>query len=127
MPRSVICETLENARWVKTSIAEALDRRDATMRCPECHGPARPIALGRKNSLFAGSESGADRWASVASLIETVKLNGVEPCAWFRNSLTLMIEGHPVGHLDELLPWSWQESCSWSVWRSKPAVHLLQR
>ncbi len=66
----------------------------------------RPVALGRKNSLFAGSEGGARRWAVVASLIETARLNGVEPYAWLRDSLALMIDGHPANRLAELLPWS---------------------
>ena len=65
----------------------------------------RPIALGRKNSLFAGSKRGAQRWAIVASLIETAKLNGVEPYAWLQNVLVRMIEGHTASRLDELLPW----------------------
>ncbi len=65
----------------------------------------RPVSLGRKNSLFAGSDWGADRWAIVASLIKTAKLSGVEPFAWMRDSLTLMVNGYPSGRLDELLPW----------------------
>lgn len=67
------------------------------------------MALGRKNSLFAGSEGGARRWAIVGSLIETAKLNGVEPFAWLRDALNHMIEGHPNHRLDELMPWSGQE------------------
>ena len=66
----------------------------------------RPIALGRKNSLFAGSEGGARRWAIVASLIETAKLNGIEPYAWLKDGLIRMVEGHPAQQLDALLPWS---------------------
>ncbi len=65
----------------------------------------RPIALSRKNSLFAGSEGGARRWAIVASLIETAKLNGVELYAWLCDSLTRMVDGHPANRLDELMPW----------------------
>ena len=65
----------------------------------------RPIAPGRKNSLFAGSEGGANRWAIVASLIETARLNSVEPYVWLRNTLTRMVDGHPVSRLDELMPW----------------------
>jgi len=65
----------------------------------------RPVALGRKNSLFAGSDGGADRWAILASMIETAKLNDVEPYAWLRDVLTKMVEGHPMQRLDELLPW----------------------
>jgi len=67
----------------------------------------RPIALGRKNHLFAGSDGGGARWAVVCSLIETCKLNGVEPYAYLRDVLTRMVEGHPVNRLDELLPWTW--------------------
>ncbi len=65
----------------------------------------RPVALGRKNSLFAGSDGRADRWAILASLIETAKLNDVEPYAWLRDVLIKMVEGHPMQRLDELLPW----------------------
>ena len=66
----------------------------------------RPVALRRKNSLFAGSESGARRWAIVASLIETAKLNGIEPYAWLRDTLNRMTGGYSSSRLDELMPWS---------------------
>lgn len=67
----------------------------------------RPIALGRKTHLFAGSDGAAARWAVVCSLIETCKLNGVEPYAYLRDVLTRMVEGHPINRLDELPPWTW--------------------
>ncbi len=66
----------------------------------------RPVALGRKNALFAGSDGGADRWAVVASLVETCKLNGVDPYGWLRDVLTRMVEGHANHSLDNLLPWN---------------------
>lgn len=68
----------------------------------------RPVALGRKNHLFAGSDGGGARWATVCSLIETAKLNGVEPYAYLLDVLTRMVNGHPVNRLDELLPWAWK-------------------
>ena len=68
----------------------------------------RPVALGRKNHLFAGSDGGGKRWATMASLIETCKLNDVEPHAWLSDVLHRMAHGHPASQLDELLPWSWQ-------------------
>ena len=68
----------------------------------------RPIALGCKNHLFAGSDSGGGRWATVCSLIATAKLNNVEPFAYLRNVLQRMTDGHPANRLDELLPWNWQ-------------------
>jgi transposase len=68
----------------------------------------RPVALGRKNHLFAGSDGGGARWATVCSLIETCKMNGVEPYAYLRDVLMRMVDGYPVNRLDELLPWTWK-------------------
>ena len=70
----------------------------------------RPIALGRKNHLFAGSDGGADRWATVCSLITTAKLNHVEPFVYLADVLERMSSGHPMSRLDELLPWNWQSA-----------------
>ena len=69
----------------------------------------RPIALGRKNHLFAGSDGGAARWAVVASLVATAKLNDVEPFAYLRDVLERMSNGHPMSRLDDLLPWNWAQ------------------
>jgi transposase len=68
----------------------------------------RPVALGRKNHLFAGSDGGGHRWAIVCSLVETCKLNNVEPYAYLRDVLQRMADGHPINRLDELLPWAWR-------------------
>ncbi|MFG1235652.1 IS66 family transposase [Xanthobacter autotrophicus DSM 597] len=68
----------------------------------------RPVALGRKNHLFAGSDGGGHRWAVICSLIETAKLNDVEPYAYIADVLQRMVGGHPVNRLDELLPWTWK-------------------
>jgi transposase len=68
----------------------------------------RPIALGRKNHLFAGSDGGGVRWATICSLIATAKLNNVEPFIWLSDVLQRMTDGHPASRLDELLPWNWQ-------------------
>jgi transposase len=69
----------------------------------------RPIALGRKNSLFAGSNGGAHHWAIVASLMATAKLNGVEPLAWLTDVLERMVSGRTKAHeLEQLLPWNWK-------------------
>jgi hypothetical protein len=66
----------------------------------------RGIALGRKNWLFAGSDAGGKRAAAVYSLIETCKLNGIDPFVWLRDVLT-RIAAHPTDRVDELLPWHW--------------------
>jgi len=65
----------------------------------------RPIALGRKNYLFAGSDAGGERAAMMYSLINTAKLNGVEPEAYLTHVLSVIAE-HPVNRVDELLPWN---------------------
>ncbi len=66
------------------------------------------MALGRKNHLFAGSDGGGERWATVCSLIATAKLNDVEPYAYLKDVLERMTNGHPANRIDELLPWNWK-------------------
>jgi hypothetical protein len=68
----------------------------------------RPVALGRKNHLFAGSDGGGERWAMVSSLIATAKLNGIEPYAYLQDVLQCMVDGHPINRIDDLLPWNWK-------------------
>lgn len=65
----------------------------------------RPIALNRKNALFAGSDDGGHNWAIIASLIETAKLNGVDLLAWLAETLERLARGHSSQELDELMPW----------------------
>lgn len=70
----------------------------------------RPIVLNRKNALFAGHDEGAENWACIASLIETCKLNGVDPQAYFADVLTRLVNLWPASRLDELMPWAWASS-----------------
>ena len=65
----------------------------------------RPIALGRKNYLFAGSHEAAQRTAIVYSLLGTCKLNGINPLTWLKETL-IRLPNHPVNKLNELLPLS---------------------
>lgn len=64
----------------------------------------RPLALNRKNALFAGSDSGAEHWAVTASLIETCKLLGGEPYGYLADMITRVVQGQPNSRVDELLP-----------------------
>jgi transposase len=66
----------------------------------------RGIAVGRKNWTFAGSDRGGERAAAIYTLIETCKLNGVDPQAWLADVLARLPD-HPVKRIDELLPWNW--------------------
>ena len=65
----------------------------------------RPLALNRKNALFAGHDEGAAAWARIASLIETAKMNGVNPHAYLKATLEAIANGHPASEIDRLLPW----------------------
>ena len=76
----------------------------------------RPLALNRKNALFAGSDGGAEHWAVIASLIETCKLLAVEPHAYLTDVITRIVNGHPQTRLDDLVPWAY------SVAPDRPAV-----
>jgi transposase len=67
----------------------------------------RPIALNRKNALFAGSDEGAENWAMLASLIETCKLHRVNPEAYLTDVLTKLVNNWPNSRLAELTPWAW--------------------
>ena len=67
----------------------------------------RPIALNRKNALFAGHDEGAANWATIASLIETCKLNAIEPHAYLTATLTAIVNGHKQSQIAELLPWNY--------------------
>ncbi len=70
----------------------------------------RPICLSRKNALFASGDDGGARWAAVASLVETCKLNGVDPQRYPTELLTRLVNGWPNSRIDELMPWCWAKA-----------------
>jgi len=72
----------------------------------------RPVALGRKNALFAGADSGGEHWALVATLIQTAKLNNLDPLAWLTDVLERIVSGRTKqNELHTLLPWDWKPAC----------------
>ena len=69
----------------------------------------RNVAQGRKSSLFAGSEGGAHAWAVLASLLQTARLNGLDPYTWLNDVLERMVTGEVKNNeLDQLLAWNWK-------------------
>jgi transposase len=66
----------------------------------------RPLALGRKNWLFAGADTGGDRAAAMYTIIQTARLNGLDPEAYLRDVIGRIAE-HPINRIDQLLPWNW--------------------
>lgn len=99
------------------AIRYALNHRDGLMRfLGDGHIEAdtntveraiRPICLSRKNALFATGDDGGARWAAVASLVETCKMNGVDTQRYFTDLLTRLVDGWPNSRIDELMPWCW--------------------
>jgi transposase len=67
----------------------------------------RGVAVGRKNWTFAGSDAGGHRAAAIYTLIETCKLNDVDPQAWLADVLTRLPD-YPASRITELLPWNWK-------------------
>ena len=66
----------------------------------------RPIGIGRKNWLFAGSDTGGETLASAMTIIETAKICGLDPQAYLTDVLA-RIHDHKINQLDDLLPWNW--------------------
>ncbi|MEQ8697251.1 MAG: IS66 family transposase [Bauldia litoralis] len=109
-PRGGLAEAIRYAlaRW--PALCRFLDDGRVELDNNPVERAIRPVALGRKNHLFAGSDGGADRWAVIASLLETAKLNRVEPYTYLKDILERMTDGHPMSRIDELLPWNWTAS-----------------
>jgi hypothetical protein len=88
----------------------ALERYAGDGRIGIDNNPAEPslrgIAITRKNFLFLGSETGGERAAIFYTVLETAKLNGLDPEAWLADVMDRMAKGHPINRLTELLPWN---------------------
>ena len=106
-PRGGLAEAIRYAltRW--PALSRFLDDGRIELDNNPVERAIRPVALGRKNHLFAGSDGGAERWATVCSLVATAKLNDVEPYAYLSDVLRRMSDGHAMSRLDDLLPWNW--------------------
>ena len=74
--------------------------------------PFRPLAPDRKNALFAGHDEGAAAWARIASLVETAKMNGIDPHAYLKATLEAIAAGHPASDIDALMPWAYTPTSS---------------
>ena len=70
----------------------------------------KPIALNRKNALFAGSDGGGEHWAIIASLIETSKLSDIDPLVYLTDVLIKIVNGHLNSRIDDLLPWAYVQA-----------------
>jgi len=108
--KSTIAEAMRYglSRW--DSLVRFLDDGRIEVDSNVVERTVRPIALNRKNAVFAGSDGGGEHWAILASLIETCKLNGIDPQAYLADILARIANDHPINRIDELLPWAWHET-----------------
>ncbi len=88
--------------WLETTLSKLSGKSDLAA----AERSIRGIALDRKNYLFAGSDAGGERAAAIYPLIETCKLNSIDPEAYLRDVLA-RIADHPINRVAELLPWKW--------------------
>ena len=100
------------SRW--TALTRYVDdgRREMTNNAAE--RAVRPLTLGRKNYLFAGSDEGGRRAAIMYTLIETARFNDVDPEAWLADVIA-RIADHPINRIDDLLPWKWRSETPQAV------------
>ncbi|MCR5875888.1 IS66 family transposase [Phenylobacterium sp. J426] len=104
-------QTAEAIRYIQThwdGLTLFLDDGRIELDTNPVERTMRPIALNRKNALFAGSDEGAEHWAILATLIECCKLHGVNPAAYLEDVLTRLVNGHLNSRLDDLTPWNWK-------------------
>ena len=95
------------SRW--TAFTRFLDDGRICLTNNAAERALRGIAIGRRNWTFCGSDAGGHRAAAIYTLIETAKLNDVDPQAWLADVLARLPD-HPAKRLDELLPWNWKAS-----------------
>jgi transposase len=91
-------------RW--TAFARFLENGQVCLTNNAAERALRGIALGRKAWLFAGSDRGGERAAVMYTLIQTARLNDVDPQAWLADVLA-RINDHRITEIDALLPWRW--------------------
>jgi transposase len=113
-PKSETASAIQYAigRW--DALARYLDDGRIELDNMIAERALRPVAIGRRNYLFAGSDNGGERAAIIYSLIGSVKLNGLDPEAYLRYVLSNIAE-HPINRIEELLPWNVAEKL--------PAIH----
>lgn len=107
--RSTLAQAMRYALNHWNGLIRYLDDGRLEMDTNTVERAMRPVALGRKNALFAGADSGGRHWAIIATLIQTAKLNHVDPMAWLTDVLERIVAGTTRhSELHTLLPWSWK-------------------
>jgi hypothetical protein len=106
-PKSSMAKALAYGRKRWDALSRFLDDGRAEIDNNIAERAIRAIAIGRKNWLFAGSRAGGERAAALYTVIETAKLNGLEPQAYITDVIEKIAQGWPASRWDELMPWNW--------------------
>ena len=104
-PKSETASAIRYALALWDALARYLDDGRIELDNMIAERALRPVAVGRRNYLFAGSDNGGERAAVIYSLIGSAKLNGLDPEAYLRYVLSNIAE-HPINRIEELLPWN---------------------
>ena len=102
------------AHWPGLIVRQSLTLDDGTLELDTnpVENQIRPIALTRKNALFAGNETGAENWAMLASLVATCKMSEVNPVDYIATTLRAILDGHPQSSIEDLMPWRFNQTSS---------------
>ena len=106
-PKSAMAKALAYGRKRWTALTRFTEEGVAEIDNNIAERAMRSVAIGRKNWLFAGSRAGGERAAAIYSVIETCKLNGIEPQAYITETIEKIASGWPASRWDELMPWNW--------------------
>lgn len=106
-PKSAMAKALAYGRKRWIALTRFLDEGRAEIDNNIAERAMRSVAIGRKNWLFAGSKAGGERAAAIYSVIETCKLNGIEPQAYIADVIGKIASDWPASRWDELMPWNW--------------------
>lgn len=107
-PKSEMAKAIAYGRKRWTALTRFLDNGRLEIDNNIAERAIRSIAIGRKNWLFAGSKAGGERAAAIYTVIETCKLNGVEPQAYIADVIAKIAGNWPAARWDELMPWNWR-------------------
>jgi transposase len=106
--KSKLAEAIRYARSHRTVLERFLEDGRIEIDSNIVERAIRPQAITRKNSLFAGSAGGGRTWASIATMLQTCKMNGVDPYAWAKQTLERVANRWPNKDVEALMPWNFK-------------------
>src|SRR5215510_8241517 len=103
--KSKLAEAIRYATSRRTALERFLSDGRIEIDSNTVERAIRPQTITRKNALFAGSHGGGRTWAAIATLLQTAKMNDVDPHAWLTQTLERIAQGWPISQIDALMPW----------------------